>query len=217
MNASCVSSFGLSVYGCNALGAGAAGAISGEEPFQFGTVWSDACNERRRRNRYFTLNFPTASADELNRSVTDVAAASTAINDSFRILMAEDNPINQRVGVLMLSRAGFDVDVVADGSQAVQAHREKHYQLILMDLHMPVMDGIEATRRIRKLGDEQPMIIAVTADVLAGAREKCLEAGMDGYLSKPFTSNQLVEVVVNARDHMIGAESRVDAELLSAR
>jgi CheY-like chemotaxis protein len=146
--------------------------------------------------------------------VTDVAAASTAINDSFRILMAEDNPINQRVGVLMLKRAGFDVDVVADGSQAVQAHREKRYQLILMDLHMPVMDGIEATRRIRKLGDGQPMIIAVTADVLAGAREKCLEAGMDGYLSKPFTSQQLVQVVANARDQVIGAESRMDGELL---
>jgi CheY-like chemotaxis protein len=135
-----------------------------------------------------------------------VAAPGTAINDSFRILMAEDNPINQRVGVLMLKRAGFDVDVVEDGSQAVEAQREKHYQLILMDLHMPVMDGIEATRHIRRLGDEQPMIIAVTADVLAGAREKCLEAGMDGYLSKPFTSQQLVQVVASARDQVISGD-----------
>lgn len=149
--------------------------------------------------------------------MTDVAAAGTAINDSFRILMAEDNPINQRVGVLMLNRAGFDVDVVEDGRQAVEAHRQRHYQLILMDLHMPVMDGIEATRRIRGLGDEQPMIIAVTADVLAGAREKCLEAGMDGYLSKPFTSQQLVQAVVSARDQVISGETRMDAELTSSR
>lgn len=118
--------------------------------------------------------------------------------------MAEDNPINQRVGMLMLRRAGFDVDVVGDGSEAVEAHRLKQYQLILMDLHMPVMDGLEATRHIRRLEQGQPLIIAVTADVLAGAREKCLEAGMDGYLSKPFTSQQLVEVVQNAREQAAG-------------
>lgn len=138
-----------------------------------------------------------------------MAAASTALNGSFRILMAEDNPINQRVGVLMLTRAGFDVDVVADGRQAVQAQREKHYQLILMDLHMPVMDGWEATRHIRNLGQGHPMIIAVTADVLAGAREKCLEAGMDGYLSKPFTSQQLVQVVASVREQVTQNEKEL--------
>ena len=116
----------------------------------------------------------------------------------------------------MLKRAGFEVDVVADGGQAVEAHREKHYQLILMDLHMPVMDGIEATRLIRKLGPDQPMIIAVTADALAGAREKCLEAGMDGYLSKPFTSQQLVQVVENAREQIANGD-RHSAELISSR
>ena len=131
--------------------------------------------------------------------------------------MAEDNPINQRVGVLMLKRAGFDVDVVEDGSQAVEAYREKRYQLILMDLHMPVMDGLEATRRIRQLAQAQPMIIAVTADVLAGAREKCLEAGMNGYLSKPFTSQQLVQMVANARDQVISGDSPNSTELVGAR
>lgn len=130
--------------------------------------------------------------------------------------MVEDNPINQRVGVLMLKRAGYDVDVVADGSQAVDAHREKQYQLILMDLHMPVMDGIEATRLIRKLSADQPMIIAVTADALAGAREKCLEAGMDGYLSKPFTSEQLVQVVESAREQVANGD-RHSAELIGSR
>jgi len=131
--------------------------------------------------------------------------------------MAEDNPINQRVGMLMLKRAGFEVDVVADGSQAVEAHRKNQYQLILMDLHMPVMDGWEATRHIRESGREQPLIIAVTADVLAGAREKCMQAGMDGYLSKPFTSQQLVEAVANARDQAGGGESRAAGELIGAR
>jgi len=145
-----------------------------------------------------------------------VAAASTALNNTFRILMAEDNPINQRVGMLMLKRAGFEVDVVADGSQAVEAHRKNQYQLILMDLHMPVMDGWEATRHIRESGREQPLIIAVTADVLAGAREKCIQAGMDGYLSKPFTSQQLVEAVANARDQAGGGESRPAGELIGA-
>jgi CheY-like chemotaxis protein len=109
--------------------------------------------------------------------------------------MAEDNAINQRVGKLILQRAGFDIDVVADGHEALEAHQNTPYDLILMDCQMPIMDGFEASRQIRKLTIPQPVIIAVTANALVGERERCLNAGMDDYLSKPFQAEQLVGVV----------------------
>jgi CheY-like chemotaxis protein len=113
-----------------------------------------------------------------------------------RILMAEDNAINQRVGQLMLRKAGFDIDLVADGSEAVEAHRLQPYDLILMDCQMPIMDGFEASSLIRKMeGAAQPVIVAVTANALVGERERCLRAGMDDYLSKPFLAEQLVALV----------------------
>jgi CheY-like chemotaxis protein len=112
-----------------------------------------------------------------------------------RILMAEDNPINQRVGRLILQKAGFTVDLVGDGSEAVEAHRVNPYDVILMDCQMPTMDGFEASRRIRQMNQHQPAIIAVTANALVGEREKCLQAGMNDYLSKPFQAEQLISIV----------------------
>ena len=115
--------------------------------------------------------------------------------ESMRILMAEDNAINQRVGKLILQRAGIAIDLVADGKEAVEAHQASPYDLILMDCQMPAMDGFEASRRIRQMQSKQPIIVAVTANALVGERERCLEAGMDDYLSKPFQAEQLVAVV----------------------
>lgn len=119
----------------------------------------------------------------------------SSIEQPIRILMAEDNAINQRVGKLILQRAGFNIDLVWDGSEALAAHREQPYDVILMDCQMPSMDGFEASRQIRKMDLKQPVIIAVTANALLGERERCLEAGMDDYLSKPFQAEQLVAVV----------------------
>jgi CheY-like chemotaxis protein len=113
-----------------------------------------------------------------------------------RILMAEDNTINQRVGKLILQRAGFPIDLAADGVETLEAHKKEPYDLILMDCQMPIMDGFEASREIRGLSLPQPAIIAVTANALLGERERCLNAGMDDYLSKPFQAEQLVAVVV---------------------
>jgi CheY-like chemotaxis protein len=114
---------------------------------------------------------------------------------SVRILMAEDNSINQRVGKLILQRAGYRIDLVSDGNEAVEAHRGEPYDMILMDCQMPTMDGFEATRRIRAGSQRQPVIIAVTANALVGERERCLAAGMDDYLSKPFQAEQLIGIV----------------------
>lgn len=114
---------------------------------------------------------------------------------SVRILMAEDNLINQRVGKLILQKAGYAIDLVSDGIEALEAHRKAAYDLILMDCQMPAMDGFEATRQIRALDARQPVIVAVTANALVGERERCLAAGMDDYLSKPFQADQLISIV----------------------
>ena len=138
-----------------------------------------------------------------------VSAAPTATPP--RILMAEDNAINQRVGKLILQRAGFAIDVVRDGREALQAHCNNPYDLILMDCQMPVMDGFEASRQIRLLTEPQPVIIAVTANALLGERERCLEAGMDDYLSKPFQAEELIETVqkwVGARHQAVASDAR---------
>jgi PAS domain S-box-containing protein len=112
-----------------------------------------------------------------------------------RILLAEDNPVNQKLAVVLLQKAGFSVDVVDNGLQAVGKVKEGKYNAVLMDVQMPEMDGLEATVRIRqeaKPGEHIP-IIAMTAHALKGDRERCLEAGMDDYVSKPLDSRLLMK------------------------
>ncbi|MBV9762399.1 MAG: response regulator [Acidobacteriaceae bacterium] len=136
-----------------------------------------------------------APAPPVGASGNDSSFTNAAPEAPLRILMAEDNLINQKVGKLILQRAGFNIDLVGDGSEALEAHRANPYDLILMDCQMPAMDGFEASRQIRLLAQPQPAIIAVTANALVGERERCLNAGMDDYLSKPFQAEQLVAVV----------------------
>ncbi len=134
------------------------------------------------------------SGNDAQGSVDDSPGSSQPVPP--RILMAEDNLINQRVGKLILLRAGFSIDLAADGVETLEAHKKQPYDLILMDCQMPVMDGFEASREIRRLTLPQPAIVAVTANALVGERERCLRAGMDDYLSKPFQAEQLVAVVL---------------------
>lgn len=117
--------------------------------------------------------------------------------DDLRLLIVEDNPINQKVAAKALLRLGFTADVTNDGREAVEAVKRRRYALILMDCMMPEMDGYEATRAIRALeapGQHVP-ILAFTADKTAGTRERCLEAGMDDYLTKPVDLGVLREAL----------------------
>jgi signal transduction histidine kinase/CheY-like chemotaxis protein len=110
-----------------------------------------------------------------------------------RILLAEDNMVNQRVALRMLERLGFRADVVANGLEALAALQRQPYDVVLMDVQMPEMDGLEATRWLcaRTARDRRPWVVAMTANALQGDREACLEAGMDDYVSKPVEPSQL--------------------------
>jgi len=112
---------------------------------------------------------------------------------SFRILLAEDNPTNQKVIQLVLRQLGYQADLAEDGFQVLDALNNKDYDLVLMDVQMPRMDGLEASRAIRKIypAERQPYIIAMTANAMSGDRELCLDAGMDDYLSKPVRIEEL--------------------------
>jgi CheY-like chemotaxis protein len=114
-----------------------------------------------------------------------------------RILLAEDNVINQKVALRVLERFGYRADVAGNGVEAIAALRRQHYDLVFMDVQMPEMDGLEATRRIctEWSNGNRPRIIAMTANATQGDREECLAAGMDGYISKPVHIDELKAVL----------------------
>ena len=128
-----------------------------------------------------------------------------------RILVAEDNQINQLVVTRMLERMSYTADVVSNGQQAVEASRDTQYDIILMDVTMPVMGGKEATQIIRR--EESPshraQIIALTAHVLDSDRFKCLEAGMDDYISKPFVFETLRSKMAAAAESIAATHDTV--------
>ena len=108
------------------------------------------------------------------------------------ILLAEDNLINQRVAMALLKKAGINIDVAQDGNEALIATRNKKYDLVLMDVQMPKMDGLEATLAIRReLSAKDLPIVAMTANAMKGDKEKCLAVGMNDYLSKPIKPKEL--------------------------
>ena len=123
---------------------------------------------------------------------------------SLHILLAEDNPINQKVAMRILARLGHTTKTVDNGRAAVLAFQESNYDVILMDIHMPEMDGLDATRLIRKEVPtaRQPYIIALTADVMEGFQQRCLDAGMDAYISKPVRIDELAALLQKATVNM---------------
>ncbi|MBN2466911.1 MAG: response regulator, partial [Deltaproteobacteria bacterium] len=116
---------------------------------------------------------------------------------SVHILLAEDNPVNQKLATIMLKKAGYEVTVAGNGQEALDmyANSPGDYDLILMDVQMPGMDGLEATRLIRETGGGQVPIVAMTAQAMKGDRERCIKAGMNDYLSKPIKKDVVLFVV----------------------
>ena len=145
-----------------------------------------------------TIHGKHLDSGEMDRGKMDLGVAPESFPGlkPMRILVAEDNPSNQRVLIEMLKRLSYRADAVADGQEVIQALERQDYDLVLMDIKMPEMDGITSTRVIRKLRPEKgPKIIAITAYALKGDREKCLEAGMDDYISKPVQLKELAAIL----------------------
>ncbi|MCZ8520750.1 MULTISPECIES: response regulator [Paenibacillus] len=131
-----------------------------------------------------------------------------AASSSMRILVAEDNKINQLVLTKMLGKQGHRVELAENGEEAVELALGHTYDLIFMDVQMPVMNGFDASRIIReRLGDACPVLIAVTANALPGDRERCLEAGMDEYISKPITTRMIADMLCRFDSRASAAEA----------
>ncbi|MCQ8902689.1 MAG: PAS domain S-box protein [Methanothrix sp.] len=118
-----------------------------------------------------------------------------------RILVAEDNPVNLKVTLMMLSHLGYKADTARNGLEVLSALEHRDYDLVFMDIQMPDMDGLEAARRIREMqGYEGPCIVAITAYALDGDRERCIAAGMDDYITKPVTMEKLKAAIERVED-----------------
>jgi CheY-like chemotaxis protein len=130
---------------------------------------------------------------------TSSALRHKATRNGVRILVAEDNKVNQRVARAFLEKLGCQVDIVENGREACSALEREAYDLVLMDCHMPVMDGFEAARNIRQMQTGKPRtpIIALTAAVLWEERQQCFAAGMDDFLSKPISQLDLERALNN--------------------
>ncbi len=121
--------------------------------------------------------------------------ATLATRHPLRILLAEDNVVNQKLALRLLGQMGYRADVAANGLELLQALQRQPYDLALMDVQMPEMDGLEATRRIHAGGGACPRIVAMTANAMQGDRAECLAAGMDDYLTKPIRVEALVDAL----------------------
>jgi CheY-like chemotaxis protein len=153
------------------------------------------------------------SAPAAARRPSEAAPASGVPAAALRILVAEDNAVNQRLIQLQLKKLGQRADVVGNGLEAIEAANRTAYDLVLMDCQMPEMDGYEATRRLRHDPRHARLrIVAMTANAMEGDREKCLAAGMDDYLSKP-TQEKLLRAVI---DDISAANARVDRTTAAA-
>ncbi|HEX6037913.1 PAS domain S-box protein [Longimicrobium sp.] len=146
------------------------------------------------------------------------AAAPAAVRP-LRVLLAEDNPVNQKLAISLLNKRGHAVEAVGNGRLAVQVLNERRFDVVLMDVHMPEMGGFEATARIRELergtGRRTP-IVALTARAMQGDRERCLDAGMDGYVPKPLRADALFDAIerlagAGTDDASLSAPSAADA------
>src|SRR6185436_7559912 len=120
-----------------------------------------------------------------------------ATRHPLRILLAEDNVVNQKLALRILQQMGYRADLASNGLEAVESVERQVYDVVLMDVQMPEMDGLDATRAIcaRRAAHERPRIIAMTANAMQGDRDMCVQAGMDDYLTKPIRVERLIEAL----------------------
>jgi CheY-like chemotaxis protein len=153
---------------------------------------------------------------QIEEKQTNILDTEFAMHYPMDILIAEDNPVNQMLIQRILLKLGYQTILAQNGLEALQQVSEKSYDVILMDVQMPQMDGFEATKHIRQLAIEQPYIIAMTANALAEDREICLGQGMDNYVSKPMKLDVLVNVLKEAYSRKGTAKTSKPQESASA-
>ena len=149
--------------------------------------------------------------DEGGRSLIEPGRrAAAAAPRTYRVLLAEDNRINQMLATALLEKAGYQVAAVGNGRLAVEAVRDGAWYVVLMDVHMPEMDGLEATRTIRELAGPKAAIpiVAMTANAMDEDRQRCLDAGMNDYVSKPINEAELFGALERWRDAAATSEPR---------
>jgi CheY-like chemotaxis protein len=148
---------------------------------------------------WFTATFLPGDPGTVPEPMETAGSGTIRAKDECRILLAEDNPVNQRVALGLLSRLGYHADLVEDGEQVLERMSSRRYDLVLMDCQMPTMNGFDATRVIRDdtspVLDHRIPVIALTANAFEGDRAECLEAGMDDFLPKPITSRSLQDML----------------------
>jgi CheY-like chemotaxis protein len=142
-----------------------------------------------------------------NKKKNDQARFESSFASSYpiKILVAEDNAVNQKIAIKILGKLGYTVQIANNGKEAIQILANEHHDIVLMDVQMSEMDGLEATKNIRTQMKVQPVIIALTANVLQGDRDACIQAGMNDYISKPIELGELTSkmkkwfAIINSR------------------
>lgn len=165
-----------------------------------GRIWYEKSETEPGSTFRFTVQFRTASRQLMAGDQPDEESSIT--HQSLKILIAEDNEVNQIVLKRMVEKLGYTATVVGNGHEAVEAHQRYPYDLIFMDIQLPIMDGLEASQRIRetKTDKKVPMIVAVTAHAIKGDKQKYLAMGMDDYVSKPISIEAIAAVIQRCKE-----------------
>lgn len=145
---------------------------------------------------------PCKDSTVLEDSQSGILSASFSENYPLSILIAEDNVINQKLIERILHKLGYKADTVSDGIRVFDMLVKKKYNVILMDVRMPEMDGFETTQLIRKMAIDQPYIIAMTANAMSSDKEECLNNGMNNYLAKPMRLDEIVKMLKVAASYV---------------